>query len=169
MPEPKEHFENRGCIESILRKIPGFKGYLEKEYRRESDDLQRDWLADRLQRSKRGLDDFAQELAETGQIDGLPQVDKLRARLDKIVGRIRSANQGYSGFFDLVQVDEPLLDRVYEYDLALLEQVAKLADEIEALPVGGEPPGLAMPPLLAQTAQLEEHWDQREDILKGLE
>ena len=51
MPEPRQHAQSRGWIESILRRIPGFKGYLEKEYRRDSDALQRTWLADRLQRA----------------------------------------------------------------------------------------------------------------------
>ena len=53
MPEPRQHTENRGWIESIGRRIPGFKGYLEKEYRRDADALQRTWLAERLQRFKR--------------------------------------------------------------------------------------------------------------------
>ncbi len=53
MPEPRQHAQSRGWIESIGRRIPGFKGYLEKEYRRDSDALQRTWLADRLQRAKR--------------------------------------------------------------------------------------------------------------------
>ena len=55
MPEPRDHTEDRNWIEAVLRYVPGFRGYLEKEYRRESDDLQRDWLADRLQRSKRAI------------------------------------------------------------------------------------------------------------------
>ena len=42
-------------MESILRKIPGFRGYLEKEYRRESDHLARTWLADRVGQCKTGL------------------------------------------------------------------------------------------------------------------
>ena len=40
MPEPRAHMEHRGFRESILRHIPGFRGYLEKEYRRDSDALQ---------------------------------------------------------------------------------------------------------------------------------
>ena len=131
MPEPKEHMEDRNWIESILRYIPGFRGYLEKENRRESDDLQRDWLADRLQRSKRALDDLGRMLADAAQIDVLPQVDRLRGRIDKLIGRIRGAMQGYSGFFDLVRVREDLLDRVYEHDVALMKQVDLLAADIE--------------------------------------
>lgn len=169
MPEPKDHAENRNWIETILRYIPGFRGYLEKEYRREADDLQRDWLADRLQRSKRAMDNLSRPLAEAGQIDLLPQVDRIRGRLDKLIGRIRGAMQGYSGFFDLVRVREDLLDRVYEYDVALMEQVDALAKGIEELPAKQDQLGDLLPELLRQTDELEGHWDVREDMLNGLE
>lgn len=169
MPEPKRHAENRGAIESLLRRIPGFRGYLEKEYRRESDALQREWLADRLQRSKRGLDQYAQALADAAKIDTLPLVDRLRSRLDRLMGRVRGAMQGYSGFFDLVQIDEAALDRVYEYDVSLMEEVAALADHIDALGGRAEEADQLVPPLLDEIARIEEAWDQREDVLKGLE
>jgi len=167
MPEPRDHTEDRNWIETILRYIPGFRGYLEKEYRRESDDLQRDWLADRLQRSKREIDNLSRPLADAGQIDLLPQVDRLRGRLDKLIGRIRGAMQGYSGFFDLVRVREELLDRVYEHDAALVQKVDALSAAVEELP--DQELATALPDLLRQCDELEERWDEREDMLKGLE
>ncbi len=169
MPEPRDHTEHRGIIETVLRYIPGFRGYLEKEYRRESDDLQRDWLADCLQRSKRAIDELTRPLADAGQIDLLPQVDRVRGRLDKLIGRIRGAVQGYSGFFDLVEVDEELLDRVYEHDVALMQQVDALAEAVENLPDQQEKLAALLPDLLRQTDELERLWDVREDMLKGLE
>src|SRR5258708_13212146 len=57
MPEPRQHTENRGAIEEFLRRIPGFKGYLEKQYRRDTDALQRQWLAARLVHGKHPLHD----------------------------------------------------------------------------------------------------------------
>jgi len=169
MPEPRDHAEHRNLIETILRYVPGFRGYLEKEYRRESDDLQRDWLADRVQRSKRAIDALSRPLADAGQIDLLPQVDRVRNRLDKLIARIRGAVQGYSGFFDLVRVDEALLDRVYEHDVALIAQVDALAEAVENLPDKREKLAALLPDLLRQTDELEHLWDQREDILKGLD
>jgi hypothetical protein len=169
MPEPKEHAEHRNLIESILRYIPGFRGYLEKEYRRESDELQRQWLADRLQRSKRAVDELTRPLADAGQIDLLPQVDRMRSRLDKLIWRIRSAMQGYSGFFDLVRIREDVLDRVYEHDVGLMQQVDTLSRAIEALPDEQDRLAARLPELLDQIDTLEHRWDVREDILKGLE
>lgn len=169
MPEPREHAENRNVIERVLRRIPGFRGYLEKEYRRESDELQRQWLADRLQRSKRAIDDAARPLVDAGQIDLLPQVDRLRSRLDKFIWQLRSAMQGYSGFFDLVRVDEAVLDRVYELDVAVMDDVQTLAEAIEALPARGKELAAALPELLNQIDNVESQWSSRSAILKGLE
>ena len=169
MPEPKEHAEHRNWLETILRYIPGFRGYLEKEYRRDSDELQREWLADRLQRSKRAIDDFTRPLADAGQIDALPQVDRLRGRLDKLIARIRGAMQGYSGFFDLVRVREDLLDRVYEHDLGLMRRVDALSQAIEGLPDAPDRTAQTVSDLLEQIDALEQQWDVREDMLKGLE
>ncbi len=169
MRDPKDHTENRNAVETVLRYIPGFRGYLEKEYRRESDELQRDWLAGRLQQAKAGLDDYGRGLLDAGNLDALPQCERVRTRLDKIIYRIASAMQGYSGVFDLVRIDQAVLDRVYEHDAALVQEVDALADMIEKLSEQGQHPAAVATGLLARIDQLEDAWDQREDILKGLE
>jgi predicted nucleic acid-binding Zn-ribbon protein len=169
MPEPKQHYQRRGVIETMLRHIPGFRGYLEKEYRRDSDRLQREWLADRLQKSKRKLDEVSRQLADQAHLDILPQCDRLRSRLDKFMNRIRGAMRGYSGFFDLVQVNKGMLDRVYEHDVKVMEQVESLAEAIEKLPA--EPALLqqAIRDVTTQLSAAEEAWELRVDILKGSE
>jgi hypothetical protein len=169
MPKPIDHTHSRNWMETILRYIPGFRGYLEKEYRRDSDELQRRWLADRLQQSKRRLDDFARGLVDAGRLDALGQVDRVRVRLDRLIGRISSAMQGYSGVFDLVRINEAVLDRVYQHDAGLVEEVEALATSIEQLPAKTDEPAVLAAALLAEMDELEEAWDQREDLLKGLE
>jgi hypothetical protein len=169
MPEPRQHAQNRGVLESILRHIPGFKGYLEKEYRRESDALQREWLSDCLVRAKRSLDDYTRALADAGDLDSLPQWDRVRLRVDKLAARIRGAHRGYSGWFDLVQIDESVLDRVYDYDASLLDQVEQFAKTLEKLPTDKQPGTGQVADMLARSEKLEQAWDQREDILKGVD
>lgn len=168
MPEPIEHSKHRNWIETILRYIPGFRGYLEKEYRRDSDELQRQWLADRLQRSKRALDNTTGLLADAGHLDALPLLDRMRGRLDHVITRIRGAMQGYSGFFDLVRVDESVLDRLYAFDVELIDEVDALAHSIESLPERGEGVETALPEVEAKIEQLQRLWDDREDLLRGL-
>jgi hypothetical protein len=133
VPEPRQHMEHRNALETVLRHIPGFRGYLEKEYRRESDALERTWLSDRLQQAKRSLDTVSSQLADAGRLDLLTQYDRLRAKLDLTIARIRGAWQGYSGIFDLVRVDEARLDRVYEHDVALMQLVEEFSESLKRL------------------------------------
>jgi hypothetical protein len=168
MPEPKDHYKTRGVLESMLRYIPGFRGYLEKEYRRDSDRLQREWLADRLQKSKRKLDEVSRRLADEAQLDALPECDRLRGRIDKLIHRIRGAMRGYSGFFDLVQVNEALLDRVYEHDVKMMDEIEAVAEAVENLPAE---PGQLKRALQQATVQLEaaeREFETRGEILKGM-
>lgn len=167
MTEPSDFSERRGSIESYLRTLPGFKGYLEKEYRRESDAMVRQWLADRLQSSKKGIDDLARPMAEAGQLDLLPSLDRLRARLDKLIGRIRGAMQGYSGFFDYVQVDEARLKSIYDHDFFLIGRVRDLAQSIEALPQKETQLNMALADIHRELDDLEKRWDARDDLLRG--
>jgi len=168
MPEPREHMRHRNWIETILRYIPGFRGYLEKEYRRESDRLLRTWMGDRIRQCKRVTDRLARDLLEARRITILPQIDRVRGRLDTLLGRIEGAVAGYSGFFDYVRVDERLLDRVYEHDLALMQQIETLIQKIESW----QPANLGaeqISTVLDDIEILERRWDARTHILEGID
>ena len=97
------------------------------------------------------------------------QIDHFKSRLDKSISRIRGGMQGYSGFFDLVQVDEARLDRVYEQDVKAMDAVDALSAAVEKLETAAAdtPPPLAA--LIDQLTQVEQSIDHRQDILKGLE
>lgn len=168
MPEPKEHMRHRNWIETILRYIPGFRGYLEKEYRRESDRLVRMWMVDRLRQCRRVADRLARELFDARSISLLPQLDRVRNRLDTLMGRMEGAVAGYSGFFDFVRVNEAVLDRVYEHDFRLMEEIENFAQKIESWQpdnLGAEQISLA----LDQLENLDRRWEARTHILEGID
>lgn len=156
------------AVEAILRKIPGFHGYLEREHRRKADQLQRHYLADQLQQSKAVLERAALRLTEAGQLDRLPRLERLRGRLDRLIGRIRGAVQGYSGFFDLVRVDVQMLDRVYDYDYRMIEQVEAIGRAVGQLAQAGEPAEKAENELAAAIDEAQRAWDSRREMLEGL-
>lgn len=168
MIDPQQHAKNRGVVESILQYIPGFSGYLEREYRRESDSMARNFLADRLQRAKSGLDQYGQTLVNLGAIDQLPILESLRGKIDLVINRLRGQLVGYSGFFDFVQVDEGVLADIYEHDLALLGQVEQLANEVENLKNSQLAPMQVVPELKDKVEKVLSAIDQREAMLKGV-
>ncbi len=168
MLDPSEPTRRHNPIEGFLRYLPGFRGYLEREDRRESDAATRQWLADQLQRAKSTLATLNQTLVDQGQLDLLPQVDRLRARLDKLIARLRGAMRGYSGFLDRVQIDASTLDRVYLHDLDLMQHVDDLVQTIQQLPSPDTQLPNALSDLHARLAQLDRDWDSREETLRGM-
>jgi len=168
MIDPKRHADNRGAIESFLRTIPGFRGYLEKDYRQESDHLVRRWMADRLQHSKRALDASMTALTEAGRIDQLTAWERVKNRLDALINRLRGAVRGYSGFFDFVQVNVDLLERVYEHDLGLVQSVEKLAAAIEQNSGSADVSDTVTADWLRQIEDIDRRFSQRGEMLNGL-
>lgn len=169
MVNPKKHADQRGWIESVLRYVPGFKGYLEKEYRRESDALARTHLADRLQAGKRGINQYQRTLLESGRLDDLPALERTITAIDTLINRLKGDVRGYSGFFDFVQIQEDELDRIYQHDLQLITDVEAFVKQAEALVPGRDEPNAVASQLQKQLDALAEKYSMRTKILTGLE
>ena len=168
MTDPERHVENRNKVESLLLKIPGFRGYLEKEYRRESDHLARTWLADRFHQAKIGLDNFTRSLVEAANLDDLPHFERLRGRIDGLQSKVRGDVRGYSGFFDYVRVDEQTLDDVYDHDMSLMGDVESLVDSVDGLAGSDKSPSALASDLLGQVEAIEREYAKRSEMLRGL-
>lgn len=118
--------------ERIAAFIPGFHGYKEKELRRESDKLIRNHLYLKLSTSKTDLRQISQKLADRRYFDVMTDMDRLLAKMDRVVQKVNHASYGYSGFFDAVKVKEKNLDRMIDFDNQLVDGVNALSTEIDA-------------------------------------
>jgi hypothetical protein len=118
--------------ERIAAFIPGFRGYKEKELRRESDKLLRNHLYLKMSTEKTDLREISQKLADRRYFDVLSDMDRLLAKMDRVVEKINHASYGYSGFFDAVKVKEENLDNMINFDNKLLEGINALTTEIDA-------------------------------------
>lgn len=120
--------DQRNWLERLTSKIPGYSGYVDRERRRDIDKIHREHLADRLRALKSPLTDLMRELTNSGRLFEVGPVDAAVKKLDHLENRVRFASYGYSGFFDVVKIEQPQLDLIYSFDLALVERV----DNIEA-------------------------------------
>jgi hypothetical protein len=118
--------------ERIAAFVPGFRGYKEKELRRESDRLVRNHLYRKLSAAKTSLRKISQKLADRRYMDVLTDVDRLLAKMDRVAEKVNHASYGYSGFFDAVKVNEENLDRLIDFDNKLVENITILSIEIDA-------------------------------------
>ncbi len=110
-----------------MNALPGFKGYREKELRRDADRILRDHLAARLDLQKKALNDAAAAATRSGALDAINDIETARKRLDRVSNRIRYADRGYAPLFAVLKIDEAALARVYAFDVALIEGIDAIA------------------------------------------
>jgi ABC-type transporter Mla subunit MlaD len=118
--------------ERILAELPGFRGYKEKELRRESDKLIRNHLYQKLAQARTNFKTVFQKMSDRRQLDVLTDMDRLVAKFDRVTERVNHASYGYSGFFDVVKIQEEALDRMIDFDNQLIDQVNSIAGEVDA-------------------------------------
>jgi hypothetical protein len=126
--------ERRNILEELGAKIPGFKGYLDRELRRDVDKMQRDWLAGQVDRARFAVNGKIRAWSKAGKLDILATAGSVEKALDRLANRIRHADYGASGFFDVVKIRDAELEKIYAFDLALAEAVEYLAVQVEQLP-----------------------------------
>jgi SMC interacting uncharacterized protein involved in chromosome segregation len=117
--------------ERILAEIPGFRGYKEKELRRESDRLIRNHLYRRLEESKSDLKSVFQKLSDRRLFEVLTDMDRLIAKFDRVAEKVNHASYGYAGFFNIIKIKEENLDKMIEFDNKLIDEVDKITTEVD--------------------------------------
>lgn len=136
MTENKDYYEaakkEMRLSERILAELPGFRGYKEKELRRESDRLIRDHIYRKITQARNDVKDVYAKLSDRRQFDVLTDMDRLVAHFDRVSERVNHASYGYSGFFDTVKIKEDDLDRMIDFDNQLVDSAAKMVDEATA-------------------------------------
>jgi uncharacterized coiled-coil protein SlyX len=159
--------------ERIAAFIPGFRGYKEKEIRRESDRLIRNHLDMKLSIEKTDLRELSQKLADRRYFDVLTDMDRLLAKMDRVVEKVNHASYGYSGFFDAVKVKEENLDNMIAFDNKLLDGINALTSQIDAFKAdfaSGNTSNLKtdVQSVTDKLESLEGTFDQRNEVIMGV-
>jgi hypothetical protein len=159
--------------ERIAAAIPGFRGYKEKELRRESDKLIRNHLHLKLSEAKDDLKTVFQKLSDRRWFDVLTDMDRLVAKVDRVTEKVNHASYGYSGFFDIVKIKEENLDRMIAFDSQLVGEVDSLTADVDAFKAElatGEFKNSKdrIQNLTEKLETLEETFDKRDEVIGGV-
>jgi len=160
-----------GGVEEIARKIPGFRGYFEREDRRAADRLLREKLSrafgDRLEQFTR----VQRRLIDAGGIQYMEKVKVVDMKLRTLIDRVESAAEGYAGLFDAVKVDETSLTGVYAFDNALFAYQDQLATGLNELgdAIGSEEIGPVLDELENVVVEIVRTFDRRVEAMQGMQ
>jgi hypothetical protein len=156
-------------FEKLVAKIPGYKGYKEKELRREADKMLRDHIASRMRTVKTQLDSLQQDLISVGKFDLLDETGSAATQIQTFIDRVRTAAYGYGGLFSADRVKEDDLNRVYEFDTSLMGYADRIDDAIGRARAGLEGEDVRALILMVRDLAREANttFDERQDVLSG--
>lgn len=166
-------FENvtgsQNFLKKILGKIPGFKGYIERENRRASDKLLRGVISERYEEQWGRISSLQRDLINQGGIEFVDDLEAAAIKLRQFIDRVRTATYGYSPFFDALTVNEEVLSGLYQHDLNLLnmaDEVRNAVDNVETS-IGTDGLPASIRALISLSERCVEAFNRRAEIVLG--
>lgn len=164
---------SRGTLKRLQLLIPGFRGYRQGEDIREADSFLRIQVSDKLKNARTTIENSRSALSNAGQFPALRDLSPIIADLLGLEGRIRHAEQGYTGISPAVRVNPQQLDRLYEYDYGFAEAADQLNQTISPLPsLATGSNGAALQALVTtargQISQLDQAFKARMQVIEGI-
>jgi len=156
-------------IRKILRKVPGFSGYVERSSRRSADKILREAIANRFEDQWKRISGIQRDLINQGGIEYIQGLEAGAIKLRQFIDRIRTASYGYSAFFEATKVNEEELAQVYQYDLTMLDMeddVIKAIDNIEAS-IGSDGLPAAIRNLTSIAQKCVDTFNRRSEVMRG--
>ncbi len=160
----------REALERLVGVIPGYRGYKEKELRREEDKLLRVHLAQRFEEQRGRLTKIQSRLTDAGQLKAVVALERAMMRLQLLIDRLKTAAYGHAGLFDAVKVKQEELDALYNYDYALHDGVAQVSGKIDKLSAATDETVIiaAAEDLVGALEGINEAFSRRQDVILGL-
>lgn len=161
--------DDRNWFQKLLGKIPGFKGYFERNSRRSADKILRETIANRFEELWGRISGLQRDLISEGGLAYIDDMERAALKLRQFIDRVRTASYGYAGFFDAVKVNEQELETIYRYDYAMLgmaDEVGRAIDNMEgALGTDGLPATIRHLIRLAQ--ECVDTFNRRSEVILG--
>jgi hypothetical protein len=161
--------DSRNLIEKIGAAIPGFKGYVDRNSRRDADKLLREAVAGKFEQQWSRIAGIQRDLINQGSIDLVDDLEAAAVKMRTLIDRVRTASYGYAGFFDAIKVNESDLVKLYQFDASLLDRAVQMGAAVDnvAASMGsdGLPAAIRNVAALAQDAL--DAFQGRNDLIVG--
>lgn len=121
---------SKNIFDKIGSLIPGYRGYAERDSRRNCDKLLRNSIAQEITKCESYINNRIKIEVKNKRLDLLQDLEDCRQKLNTLSDKIRYAPYGESSFFgdDLIKEDE--LKKIYQLDHDILLSVDKFESEI---------------------------------------
>jgi hypothetical protein len=149
---------DRNFVERIVQFVPGFRGYYDRENRREADRLVRKFGVAKLEQ----LISELHELTKSAPLAEKNDYQECVNQAEKLRNALQYSDRGYSGFFSEIKWDRPeRLAGIYERDERIVALIATLAESITDA-------AIPLPDLRKELISLQRSVEERRDVILNL-
>jgi len=110
----------KNIFDKIGSLIPGYRGYADRDGRRNCDKLMRNNIAEEITKCESFINDRMKTEIKNKKMDSLQDLEECRQKLNTLSEKIKYAPYGESSFFGESQIKEDELQKIYKHDYDIL-------------------------------------------------
>ena len=131
------------------------------------------FVANRLQEIRDGMEECRRVLVEDYKTKYLESIGGLINQFQALEGKVRHAEQGYSGISADIRVQEDDLDRLYDYDYSMILYAIEIEKAVVGLraAIEGKNDDMmkeSVDRIRARLADFDRTWDERLERVAGI-
>ncbi|MBN1264420.1 MAG: hypothetical protein JXA25_02925 [Anaerolineales bacterium] len=162
--------EGQGVVAKIRNFLSGFIGYVEAGNRRTADKMLRETISMRFEEQWSRMSELQREFISSGNLELVDDLEAAAIKIRTFADRIKTASYGYSGFFDAVNINKDEIQKLYEFDLSMLEkseQVGRAVDNVEqSIGTDGLPASIRN--LVSLSQEVIDIYNRREEVILSI-
>ncbi|MFX1449931.1 MAG: hypothetical protein ACFFCM_03745 [Promethearchaeota archaeon] len=153
-----------------MKSIPGYRGYKKKEERRETDRVVRDKAIRLLKESEDNMVSTLESAVNAGNKDLMKLIEKARGDIHNYITKIKTAEYGYAPGWNIVAIQEKLLEATIACDSELIlmaQDLKEYTSDISSRAFGKEDVTDQVSEVIKKMDDFREKFQERIDIVSG--
>lgn len=167
-----EIMSQKGGLEKLVMKIPGFKGYQEKQARRTADRLLRDHITGEIDTLIGRFGRLQNKLLDGGKgLSYMSRTREVKSKMQAYHDKVQTASPKYSGMWSQIKITNEDLDSIYAFDEAqmrFLTQFDVALDELETAINSSDDIDAKLDTVYDVAAKASDAFDMRDDVILNL-
>ncbi len=125
--------QKRGSFERLIARIPGFKGYQDKQARRNADRMLRDYIVDLIQQRLDRVIRIEQLIINSGGMAYMSRTRNVKSKIQQLKDKMDSASAGYSGMWAQLKIGADEMETLYAFDEAQVKSVEGFDEALDSM------------------------------------
>jgi hypothetical protein len=130
--------QQRGSLERLVARLPGFRGYQDKQARRTADTMLRDYIAEQIKQRIQRLVSIEKIILDKLGMSLMPKTRDVKGKIQLYHDKVATRAPGYSGMWSQMKIGDEELEKIYSFDEAQIRYMDQVDEKLEALEIAAK-------------------------------